>query len=152
MEQTEFFNVAEVQLSYKPHFKAQERPQISTSQQAYKVLLNSWDISLINYLEQAKMILLNRNNRVLGIVNLSNGGSASTVMDTRVVFAIALKSTATSIILAHNHPSGNLKPSSDDIRITEKLKQAAKLLDIELHDHLIISDNGYLSMAEENYI
>ena len=152
MEQTEFFNVAEVQLSYKPHFKAQERPQISTSQQAYKVLLNSWDMSLINYLEQAKVILLNRNNRVLGIVNLSNGGSASTVMDTRVVFAIALKSTATSIILAHNHPSGNLRPSGEDIRITEKLKQAAKLLDIELHDHLIISENNYLSMAEEAYI
>ncbi|MDQ8005510.1 MAG: JAB domain-containing protein [Pedobacter sp.] len=152
MEQTEFFNVAEVQLSYKPHFKAQERPQISTSQQAYQVLMNNWDMSLINFLEQAKMILLNRNNRVLGIVDLSKGGGSSTVMDTRVVFAIALKSTATSIILAHNHPSGNLRPSSDDIRITKKLKEAAKLLDIELHDHLIISESGYCSMLEEAYI
>ena len=149
MEQTEFFNVAEVQLSYKPHFKAQDRPQISTSEQAYKVLLSNWDMSLINFLEQAKMILLNRNNRVLGIVDLSKGGGSSTVMDTRVVFAIALKSTATSIILAHNHPSGNLRPSSDDIRITKKLKEAAQLLDIELHDHLIITENGYFSMAEE---
>lgn len=152
MEQSEFFNVAEVQLSYKPHFKAQERPQISTSQQAYQVLLSNWDKSLINFLEQAKMILLNRNNRVLGIVDLSKGGGSSTVMDTRVVFAIALKSTATSIILAHNHPSGNLRPSSDDVRITKKLKEAAKLLDIELHDHLIITENNYLSMAEEAYI
>lgn len=152
MEQTEFFNVAEVQLSYKPHFKAQERPQINSAKQAYQLLLDNWDRSLINYLEQAKMILLNRNNRVLGIVNLSNGGSASTVMDTRVVFAIALKSTATSIILAHNHPSGNLRPSGDDIRITKKLKEAARLLDIELHDHLIVSENNYLSMAEEAYI
>lgn len=152
MEQKELLNVAEVQLSYKPHFKAQERPQISTSQQAYQVLIGNWDRSLINYLEQAKMILLNRNNRVLGIVNLSKGGGSSTVIDTRVVFAIALKSTATSIILAHNHPSGNLRPSSDDIRITKKLKEAANLLDIELHDHLIITENGYLSMAEEAYI
>lgn len=152
MEQTEFFNVAEVQLSYKPHFKAQERPQISTSQQAYQVLLSNWDMNLINFLEQAKMILLNRNNRVLGIVDLSKGGGSSTVIDTRVVFAIALKSTATSIILAHNHPSGNLRPSSEDIRITKKLKEAAKLLDIELHDHLIIAENNYLSMAEEAYI
>lgn len=149
MEQKEFFNVAEVQLSYKPHFKAQERPQISSSQQAYQVLMNNWDMSLINYLEQAKMILLNRNNRVLGIVDLSKGGGSSTVMDTRVVFAVALKSTATSIILAHNHPSGNLRPSSDDIRITKKLKEAAKLLEIELHDHLIVTENGYFSMAEE---
>jgi DNA repair protein RadC len=152
MEQTEFFNVAEVQLSYKPHFKAQERPQINSAKQAYQLLLDNWDKSLINYLEQAKMILLNRNNRVLGIVNLSNGGSASTVMDTRVVFAIALKSTATSIILAHNHPSGNVRPSSEDIRVTKKLKEAAKLLGIELHDHLIITENNYLSMAEEAYI
>ena len=152
MEQTEFFNVAEVQLSYKPHFKAQERPQISSSKQAYEVLMNNWDKNLINFLEQAKMILLNRNNRVLGIVDLSKGGGSSTVMDTRVVFAIALKSTATSIILAHNHPSGNLRPSSEDIRVTKKLKEAAKLLDIELHDHLIVAENGYFSMAEENYI
>ncbi|MFN0290044.1 JAB domain-containing protein [Pedobacter helvus] len=152
MEQTEFFNVAEVQLSYKPHFKAQERPQINSAKQAYQLLLDNWDKSLINYLEQAKMILLNRNNRVLGIVNLSTGGGASTVMDTRVVFAIALKSTATSIILAHNHPSGNVRPSSEDIRVTKKLKEAAKLLDIELHDHLIITENGYFSMAEEAYI
>ncbi|WAC40141.1 JAB domain-containing protein [Pedobacter sp. SL55] len=85
-------------------------------------------------------------------MDLSKGGGSSTVMDTRVVFAIALKSTATSIILAHNHPSGNLRPSSDDIRITKKLKDAAKLLDIELHDHLIISENNYFSMAEEAYI
>lgn len=152
MEQTEFFNVAEVQLSYKPHFNPQERPQINSCKQAYDLLISNWDMSLINFLEQAKMILLNRNNRVLGIVDLSSGGSASTVMDTRVVFAIALKSIATSIILAHNHPSGNLRPSSEDIRITEKLKHAAKLLDIELHDHLIISESGYYSMAEEGNI
>ncbi|MNW97861.1 hypothetical protein D3C86_273140 [compost metagenome] len=152
MEQKEIFRVAEVQLSYKPHFRAQERPQISTSEQAYKVLIDNWDMNLINYIEQAKMILLNRNNRVLGIVNLSTGGSASTVMDSRILFTIALKATATSIIICHNHPSGNLRPSSEDIRITEKIKQGGKLLDIAVHDHLIISENGYLSMADEVYM
>ncbi|SOD12246.1 JAB domain-containing protein [Pedobacter xixiisoli] len=152
MEQNEIFRVAEVQLSYKPHFRAQERPQISTSEQAYQVLLNNWDMKLINYIEQAKMILLNSNNRVLGIVNLSTGGSASTVLDTKILFTIALKATATSIILCHNHPSGNLRPSSEDIRITEKIKQGGKLLDIAVHDHLIISENGYLSMADEAYM
>ncbi|RZK12928.1 MAG: hypothetical protein EOO43_18375 [Flavobacterium sp.] len=96
--------------------------------------------------------MLNRHNIVLGIVDLSTGGGGSTVMDSRVIFSIALKATATSIILAHNHPSGNLRPSSEDIRITEKLKQAAKLLGIELHDHLIITENNYFSMAEEAYI
>lgn len=149
MEQKELFNVAKVQLSYKPHFRAQERPQITTSRQAYDLLLANWDMELINFIEQAKMILLNRNNRVLGIINLSTGGGGSTVMDMRVIFATALKATATSIIVAHNHPSGNLRPSSEDIRITEKLKQAGKLLEIEVHDHLIVSENGYFSMAEE---
>ncbi|MDQ8005495.1 MAG: JAB domain-containing protein [Pedobacter sp.] len=149
MEQKELFKVAEVQLSYKPHFKAQERPQISSSKQAYDLLIANWDMSLINYIEQAKMILLNRNNRVLGIISLSTGGGASTVMDSRVIFATALKATATSLIVAHNHPSGNLRPSSEDIRLTEKLKQAGKLLEIEVHDHLIISENGYCSMAED---
>ncbi len=149
MEQKELFKVAEVQLSYKPHFKAQERPQISSSRQAYDLLLANWDANLINYIEQAKMILLNRNNRVLGIVDLSTGGGGSTVMDSKVIFTIALKATATSLILAHNHPSGNLKPSSQDITVTEKLVKAAKLLEIEIHDHLIVSENGYYSMAEE---
>jgi len=148
MEQKEFFNIAEVQLSYKPHFKPQERPKITSSKQAYQIMLDNWDLNLINYIEQAKMILLNRNNRVLGIVDLSTGGGGSTVMDSRVIFSIALKATATSIIIAHNHPSGNLRPSN----VTEKLKQAAKLLDIELHDHLIITENNYFSMAEEAYI
>ncbi|SOD17637.1 JAB domain-containing protein [Pedobacter xixiisoli] len=152
MEQKEIFKVAEVQLSYRPHFKAQERPQISTSEQAYRVMLDSWDMNLISFIEQAKMILLNRNNRVLGIVNLSTGGGGSTVIDSRVLFSIALKATATSIILCHNHPSGNLKPSHEDLRLTEKIKQAGKILEIEIHDHLIISENGYLSMAEEAYM
>ncbi len=149
MEQKEIFKVAEVQLSYKPHFNAQERPQINSSNKAYEVLLDSWDMNLISFIEQAKMILLNRNNRVLGIVNLSTGGGGSTVMDCRVIFAIALKATATSIILCHNHPSGNLRPSNEDVRITEKLKQAGKLLEIEVHDHLIISGDGYFSLADE---
>ncbi|MNK15586.1 hypothetical protein D3C87_337320 [compost metagenome] len=152
MEQKEFFNVAEVQLSYKPHFKAQERPKITSSKQAYQIMLDNWELNLINYIEQAKMILLNRNNRVLGIVDLSTGGGGSTVMDSRVIFSIALKATATSIILAHNHPSGNLRPSNEDVRLTDKLKQGAKLLEIVIHDHLIITENGYFSMAEEAYI
>jgi len=86
---------------------------------------------------------------VFGIVDLSTGGGGSTVMDSKVIFTIALKATATSLILAHNHPSGNLRPSSQDITVTEKLVKAAKLLEIEVHDHLIISENGYYSMAEE---
>ncbi len=67
----------------------------------------------------------------------------------RVIFATALKATATSVIVSHNHPSGNLQPSSEDIRLTKKLKEAGKLLEIEVHDHLIVTENSFYSMAEE---
>jgi DNA repair protein RadC len=70
-------------------------------------------------------------------------------MVARVIFATALKATATSLIVAHNHPSGNTRPSSEDIRLTKKLKEAGKLLEIEVHDHLIVSESNYYSMAEE---
>jgi DNA repair protein RadC len=73
-------------------------------------------------------------------------------MDPRVVFTIALKSLATSIIVAHNHPSGNLKPSDSDRDITKKLKSAGSLLDIQLLDHLIITKDGYTSFADEGWI
>lgn len=147
----DLYNVCEVQLSYRPHFKAQERPQISTSKVAHQFLLNTWDLSLINYLEQAKLVLLNRNNRVLGLFDLSKGGASQTVLDITVILTVALKSAASSIIVAHNHPSGNLQPSSADINITKRLDEACKLIGICLHDHLVISEDGYLSLAEENY-
>jgi len=144
------FKVAEVQVSYKTDYEVQERPQINSSNNAYDILLQHWKLGSIEYLEEFKVILLNTNNRVLGIVDISVGGVSGTVIDAKIIFAIALKTNASKLILAHNHPSGNTKPSNADISITQKLKEGGKLLDIEVCDHLIITNNRYYSFADES--
>jgi DNA repair protein RadC len=96
------------------------------------------------------MIILNRANEVIGYSKISSGGTASTVVDAKVIFTKALLSGAHSIILAHNHPSGNLQASEDDIKVTKQLVNAGRVLDIRVLDHLILTDKGYLSMADEH--
>lgn len=143
-------HVAEVEVSYKQNYKINERPRVTSSSEAYELFYQTWNKGKISFIEEFKVMLLNTNNRVLGIVDISLGGLNMTVVDPKVVFAIALKANASSIILCHNHPSGNLKASSADIRITRQLKEGGKLLEIEVHDHLIItSDNGYYSLNDE---
>jgi DNA repair protein RadC len=97
-------------------------------------------------------MLLNRANKILRIFTVSTGGVAGTVADPKVIFATALKGNASSIILAHNHPSGNLKPSEADRQLTNRLTQAGKLLDISVLDHLIITAEEYFSFADEGLI
>lgn len=103
-------------------------------------------------IEQFKIMLLNRANKILGIFTVSTRRVAGTVADSKVIFVTALKGNASSIILAHNHPSGNLKPSAADRQLTNKLTQAGKLLDISLLDNLIITADGYFSFADKGLI
>ncbi|WP_343522038.1 JAB domain-containing protein [Pedobacter sp.] len=149
MEQNQLLKVSEVQITYKPDFNAADRPQISSSKQCYNILMQHWNLGLINFLEEFKIILLNRTNRVLGLVDISMGGVSGTYVDPKIVFVVALKANASGLILVHNHPSGNLKPSDADIKLTQKIKDGAKLLEIEIHDHLIISENSYYSMTDD---
>ena len=100
-------------------------------------------------IEQFKVMLLNRAGKILGIVEISTGGFSGTVADPKVIFGIALKAGASSIILAHNHPSGNLKPSEADKHLTSKICGAGNFLDIAVFDHLIITSEGYLSLLDE---
>ena len=97
-------------------------------------------------------MLLNRANKVLGFSKISSGGTSGTLVDVKIIFQIALKSNASSIILGHNHPSGNLKPSDADIRITRTIKEAGKMMEIPLVDHLILTDENYYSFADEGMI
>lgn len=144
--------VSEVKLTYKLKQKASELPTLNTSNDAYCVLNTNWDKGLIEFLEQFKIILLNRANRVLGIAEISLGGISGTVADPKIIFATALKACASSIILVHNHPSGNLKPSASDIDLTNKIKEGGRLLDIAVLDHIIITSEGYYSFADEGLI
>lgn len=102
--------------------------------------------------EEFWLLMLNRANRVLGRFKVSQGGLSGTVIDTRIILKKALDNLASSIIVCHNHPSGNNQPSDADIKITEKLKKAAEMLEIKLLDHIIIAEKSYFSFADEGLI
>jgi DNA repair protein RadC len=149
MNQHEWYQIQEVELVYKSKLKASLRPVLKDSKDVYALLLQTWDQNKIELQEQFKILLLNRGNKVLGIYEASTGGIAGTVADPRLIFITALKGNACNIVLAHNHPSGNLKPSKADEALTQKLIDAGNFLDIRVLDHLIISPESYYSFADE---
>lgn len=146
--QNPLLEVAEIKISYST--TQTPKIKITSANDAYDVLLASWDSDIIELQEEFKILLLNRNNQVLGIYPLSKGGITGTVVDARLIFAVALKCNATGIILSHNHPSGKLLPSDSDITLTRKIKKCADLLDISLLDHLIVTKDGFYSFSNEN--
>lgn len=146
------WRVAEVQVKYRGKVSTSDRPIINGSQSAEEVLRANWSENMALF-EEFNVLFLNRANYVKGILRLSRGGITGTVADIRILFAVALKGLATGIIIAHNHPSGSLKPSSQDVDLTRKLKQAGQFLDITLLDHIILVPNsGYYSFADEGMI
>jgi DNA repair protein RadC len=102
--------------------------------------------------EEFWVLFLNRSNLILDRVKISQGGLAGTVTDVRIIMKHAIEKLACSIILCHNHPSGNLKPSEADIKITRKLKDAGDILDVSVLDHLIVSDASFFSFADEGIL
>ena len=138
--------LAEIKLSYTN--KNQNNPIIKSSTDAYKILMANWDKSTLELREEFKVIPLDRSGRALGIYTACLGGVASTIVDPKLIFAMALKIKASSIILAHNHPSGNLKESKADLNVTERLVLAGDCLDIKVLDHFIVTKKGYLSFAD----
>lgn len=126
-----------------------EKIQITQSSDIYKVLQPFLsDLQT----EEFWVIFLNQNNRLLGKSKLSSGGINQSVVDVRILFKAALDHFATGIVIAHNHPSGNLKPSQEDLKITKQIMEAGTLLNIQLLDHLIIAQNSFLSFADENLL
>ncbi|MFH6989717.1 JAB domain-containing protein [Flavobacterium collinsii] len=139
---------SEIELIYKTKVKASQRPHIGSSCSVYKLALKIWDPGKIEFLEQFKVFLLDRSNKVLGIFEISSGGTTGACVDLRLLFAAALKTNATGIIIIHNHPSGKTLPSLADKLITKKIKEAGTILDIVLVDHLIITSESYFSFAD----
>jgi len=145
--------VSEVQLIYKNRVKASDRKKISSSIDAYKIFIENWNPEIIEFVEEFKILLMNRSNSVLGILEISKGGISGTVTDVRVIFQAAIKGNASGIICAHNHPSSNINPSESDTRLTQKLKEAGNLMDIQLLDHLIIAtEDDYYSFADNGLL
>lgn len=145
-------SVAEISISYSAKIPVKERIQITTSASAFDVLKDCFNKNTIEFQEQFIVLYLNRNNHILGFYRHSTGSAVGTVVDVKHIYGIALKANASSILLAHNHPSGNLKPSETDIRITTKISDAGKLLDMKVLDHIIITHSGYFSFSDEGHI
>ena len=128
---------------------AMHKSTISSSNDAY---LEIADVLADLPHEEFWILMLNRANKVVAKKNVSKGGVSGTIADAKMIFKPALEKLASSIILCHNHPSGNLKPSDADIKLTSKLKAAGTSLDIPVLDHLIIGDNAYYSFADEGIL
>jgi DNA repair protein RadC len=139
--------VSEIEISYKPAIGS--KPEVTSSSDAYLILKIHYPENQIALKEYFVVMYLNQANRVIGVQKLSIGGLTSAVADVRLLFGTALKISATGIVISHNHPSGNTKPSLQDRNLTKQVKEAGKLLDIKLLDHLIITpDDHYISMAD----
>ncbi len=129
--------VSEIQLKYQPQPLTET---IHGAREIHKLLINRvFDADTIGYKESFKVLLLNQANKVIGYTTISDGGLTATVVDVRIVMQTALVTNATSIILAHNHPSGNIYPSSQDDSLTKRIKSACELMDIRLLDHIIVT-------------
>lgn len=148
----EWTRVAEVELVYKTKIKASERPKVNSSRDIFNIIRQLWDQNKIDMLEEFKVLLLNRGNRIIGLYEVSSGGITGTVADPRLILAAALKSLSVGIVLCHNHPSGNLTTSQADEQLTRKIKEAAAFHDITVLDHIILTSEAYYSFADEGLL
>lgn len=127
----------------------EQKPKISSSADIYETLKPTM-LDLPH--EEFHILLLNRANKLIAKEVISRGGVAGTVVDSKIVFKLAVQHLASSIVLCHNHPSGNLNPSEQDISLTKKMQEAGRLLDIPVLDHIIFTDTAYFSFADEGIL
>ena len=124
-----------------------QKTKVTTSESASNVIRKFY-FDDINIYESFFILLLNRANNTTGFAKISQGGTAGTVVDIKIIAKYAVESLSSAVIICHNHQSGNIKPSEADINITKKIKDALLLLDISLTDHIILSENNYYSFAD----
>lgn len=144
--------ISEIEIKYTPATKKQDRVKITSSYDAYRAFLSCWSKDIIELQEEFKVMLLNKANEVIGVSILSKGGMSSCIVDLKLLFAVVIKSASSNIILAHNHPSGNLKPSEADKRLYEKVKKVSEYLDIQVLDNMIITKEDFYSFADRGLI
>lgn len=148
----ELGDLGEVSISYLRKGNLSQRPIISSKYDAIQVAWRVFDHDLIAIQEQFICIYLNRANKVIGTKAHFIGGQHSVTVDIKIILSTALRLMASSIIISHNHPSGSLIPSKNDIHLTTKMRQALDLLNIELIDHILICPEGnFKSLAESEY-
>ncbi len=141
----------EVRLVYKNRTKANDRPKANSPEEAFNIFYKHWNKDQIGLVEECKLLLLDNQLRLMSIADISIGGMTEAIVDPRMVFSIALKRRSHKIILAHNHPTGNLQPSQADKSLTDRISMLGKMMRIDLEDHLIITEEGYNSIMNDAY-
>jgi DNA repair protein RadC len=142
--------IPEITLKYKSG--ALVKAKITTSEDAYKMLMEMYDSDTLEYTESFIVIYLSKSNNTLGWQRMSSGGTAGTVVDVKVLMTTALKCNAHGIIISHNHPSGALRPSEQDLALTKNMVKAGEFLEIPILDHIIVTTSGYYSFADSGVI
>jgi DNA repair protein RadC len=141
----------EVKVEYKPTYNQENLTKLSSCADACSFLRDIWEDDIL-YRERFYMLMLNQANKVIGFTLIGIGGSSSVSIDIKMIMQSAILTHSQGIVLAHNHPSGNLTPSEADIRITKRLNEACKVMDIKLIDHIILTENNYYSFAESGIL
>ena len=139
-----------IKLSYKK--KDIEKKQIDSSKSAVVYLRNLYNKNTIGLREEFFALYLDMQNSIIGFIKVSEGGTTGTVCDIKLIMTVALKVVCQGIIISHNHPGGILKPSAQDFITTKKVKQACKIFNISLLDHIILTENDYLSFADDSIL
>jgi DNA repair protein RadC len=151
MKDVENNYLAEIEINYKLSFSQFAQKTVLSAKDAEEVFRELWS-NRMDHIEEFVIICLNRANDVLGWTRISQGGICGCVADIRIIFQAALKANASGIIVAHNHPSGKLKPSDSDLQLTKRLKSGGEIMDIKLLDHLILTSQSFYSFTEEGHM
>jgi len=144
------FSVSEIFVTYK-RSRSKTTQKISSSRDVYNVSLPYYNDHIDHY-ECFRVLLLDRAHNVIGIHKVSQGGASGTVVDQKIILQAAILANASAIVLTHNHPSGTLRPSEQDKRLTKKFQETCKTHDLPILDHLIITVDGYFSFADEGLL
>lgn len=144
--------MAELKVSYRSRTRAVDRRTVRVPRDVVDYLRAVWDRHTIELTEHCLVVCLNAAHHPIGWVKVASGGFSSASVDLRLVFGVAVQTASSAIVLAHNHPSGSLEPSPEDIRLTRRLKDAGELLGIKVLDHIILTRDGSVSLAEHGLV
>lgn len=144
------YSVGEVDLIYNRHIPIEQQTKVFTSKEAYEVLIKFTDLFKIELKEQFFVLCMNSNGNINAFTKLFEGSVNGCAVDVKNILQAALITNSTAIIIAHNHPSGNLNPSDLDVMITQRVKNACEIMDIKMLDHIVFTTKGYYSFHEKN--
>jgi DNA repair protein RadC len=147
----DYFTIPEITVSYKDDVKPSQRFKVEYSADIAKILAIAYKDCMLHH-EEFQVLFLNNGNRVLGISNIAKGGTNGVFVDLKFILQTALKVSASSLIISHNHPSGNMKATDDDLELTKKVKTGCEAVGIKLLDHVIMTEESYYSFSDERIL